>query len=208
MSRRGCNARVRLGESLKLPNREPRNVAAAMPAFLRLAVFAWSVGVLPFANSAHAMMTVQDRPANGKLGLYISVDTSRASPGQVTRQVDAEESASALRKRAKGSNWIGLTDRPADADIRLTLTGRRKDPNQGYVLSYILEAGDYKSAAEFSFEGGTEITGGVRTLGSDGRTNNDGRRLLSWDELARQFAKSLDGFAKANYDRILRHRSK
>jgi len=124
----------------------------------------------------------------------------------VARQVDVDESARELRKRAKGLDWFQLADRPEDADLIVTVTSRRKDANKGFVLSYILEAGEHKLQDEFSFEGASEITGGSRALGSDGRTNYDGRRALSWDELAKQFARSLEGFAKANYDRMLRQR--
>jgi len=161
--------------------------------------------MLLFAQFA-SVASAQDRPPKGKIGMYVIVDTTRAAPGRVTRQVDVEESANDVRKRAKGLDWIKLADRAEDAAMVLTITDRRKDSSKGYVLGYILEAGEYRSTAEFSFEGGTELTGGLRTLGSDSRTNTDGRRTISWDDLAKQFAKSLDGFAKANYDRILRQR--
>jgi hypothetical protein len=82
---------------------------------------------------------------------------------------------------------------------------KRANPNRP---SNILEAGDYKMEDEFVYEGGTQITGGIRTLESDSRASVEGRRPLSWEELARQFAKSLEGFAKANYDRILRRRER
>ena len=117
-----------------------------------------------------------------------------------------DESANELRKRAKGLDWFQLADRAEDADLVITITGRRQDPDKGYLLSYILEAGEYMVEDEFAAAGGTEITGGTRALGSDGRTNYEGRRTLSWDELSKQFAKSLEGFARANYDRMLRQR--
>jgi hypothetical protein len=58
----------------------------------------------------------------------------------------------------------------------------------------------------FAFAGEAEITGGTRTLGSDARTNYEGRRPFSWAELSNQFAKSAEGFARANYDRMFRQR--
>src|SRR5262249_33121359 len=131
-------------------------------------MFPWSLvtssclSVLLFAQSA-AVGRAQDRPAHGKIGMFVTADPTRAAPGTPTGQVEVEETASEVRKRAKGLDWIGIVDRRADADLLITVTGRRKDPSQGYVLSYILEAGEYTSTAEFSFEGGTEIgTGGIR----------------------------------------------
>ena len=164
--------------------------------------------ILPLAQPAFVTASAQDRPARGKIRLFVAANTERAVPGQVTRQVDVDESANELRKRAKGLDWVQPVDRLDDADLVVTLTGRRKDPNRGFVLSYILEAGTYKVEDEFASEGGTEVTGGTRALGSDGRTNYEGRQSRSWEDLARQFAKSVESFAKANYDRILRQRER
>jgi len=166
------------------------------------------VCILPFAQPSSVTASAQDRPPKGKIRLFVAADTGRAATGQVSRQVDVDESANELRKRAKGLDWVQLVDRQDDADLVVTLTGRRKDPNRGFVLSYILEAGAHKVEDEFASEGGTEITGGTRALGSDGRTNYEGRQSRSWEELARQFARSLESFAKANYDRILRQRER
>ena len=130
-------------------------------------------------------------------------NVERAAPGRVTTLADAEDSAAALRKRIKGRGWLEPADHPERADLLVTITGRRNDSDKGFVLSYILEAGTYSVAGEYSFAGGIEITGGARALGSDGRTSNEGRRVLSWDEQAREFAGSLEGCAKANYERIL-----
>jgi hypothetical protein len=164
--------------------------------------------VLPFAQSASVTVSAQDRPPKGKIRVFVATDTERAARGHVTRQVDVEESANELRKRAKSLDWVQLSDRREAADLIVTVTERRKDPAKGFLLAYILEAGEYKVEGEFTSEGGTEITGGTRALGSDGRTNYEGRRAISWDELAKQFAKSLEGFAKANYDRILTQRER
>jgi hypothetical protein len=166
------------------------------------------VCVLAVAQPASATASAQDRPPNGRIRVLVAADTAREVHGLAARQVDVEESANELRKRAKGLDWVELADRPDNADLTVTITGRRKDPNKGFALSYILEAGEYKVEDEFTFEGGTEITGGIRTLESDGRAGHEGRRPQSWDEVARQFAKSLEGFAKANYDRILRQRER
>ena len=166
------------------------------------------VCILPFAQPSSVTASAQDRPPKGKIRLFVAADTGRAATGQVSRQVDVDESANELRKRAKGLDWVQLVNRQDDADLVVTLTGRRKDPNRGFVLSYILEAGAHKVEDEFASEGGTEITGGTRALGSDGRTNYEGRQSRSWEELAKQFAKSVESFAKANYDRILRQRER
>jgi hypothetical protein len=164
------------------------------------------LGVLPLAPHAGVIATAADAPPKGRIRVFVAADAERAAPGRAVRQVDVDESAKELRKRAKGLDLFQLADRAEDADLVVTVTGRRQDPSKGYVLSYILEAGEYKVEDEFAFAGGTEITGGTRALGSDGRTNYEGRRTLSWDELSKQFAKSLEAFARANYDRMLRQR--
>lgn len=169
-------------------------------------VLCLSVCVVAFAQPASVTVSAQDRPLKGRIRLLVATDTGRAVAGPVSRQVDVDESANEVRKRAKGLNWIQLVDRLEDADLIVTVTGRRKDPNRGFVLSYILEAGEHKMEGDFASEGSTEITGGTRALGSDGRTNFEGRQSRSWEELAKQFARSLESFAKANYDRILRER--
>ena len=38
------------------------------------------------------------------------------------------------------------------------------------------------------------------------RSRLSGRWTFSWDELSKQFAKVLEAFARANYDRMLRQR--
>jgi hypothetical protein len=172
----------------------------------RRVVLCLSVGLLAFTQPASVSASAQDKPLKGRIRLYVAANTERAAAGQVSRQVDVDESANEVRKRAKGLDWVQLVDRPEDADLVVTLTGRRKDPNRGFVLSYVLESGEHKMEGDFASEGGTEITGGTRALGSDGRTNYEGRQSRSWEELAKQFARSLENFAKANYDRILRGR--
>ena len=185
---------------------EKEEWASRHRAHRRCVVLTLCVCVLPFTQPASVTARAQDRPPSGKIRVLVAADTERAVSGQVASRADVDESAKELRKRVKGLDWVQLADRPGDADLTVTITGRRKDPNKGFVLSYILEAGEYKAEDEFAFEGGTEITGGTRALGSDGRTNYEGRRTVSWDELTRQFARSLEGFAKANYDRMLRRR--
>ena len=171
-------------------------------------VLCLSLGLLAFAQPASVTASAQDRLPRGRIRLLVAANTERAVPGHVSRQVEVDESAREVQKRAKGLDWVQLVDRLEDADLIVTVTGRRKDPNRGFVLSYILEAGEHKMEGEFASEGGTEVTGGTRALGSDGRTNYEGRQPRSWEELARQFARSLESFAKANYDRILRERDR
>ena len=166
------------------------------------------VCMLPFAQPAAVTARAQDRPLKGRVRLLVAANTERAVAGHVSRQVDVDETARELQKRAKGLDWLQLVDRQEDADLIVTVTSRRKDPNKGFVLDYILEAGEHKVEGEFASEGGTEITGGARARGSDGRTNYEGRQPRSWEELAKQFARSLESFAKANYDRILRERER
>ena len=189
----------------------PVNVEAKWPtrrsrSRLRWVILTICVAVLPLALHAGIVATAGDAPPQERIRLFVAADAERAPQGHAVREVDVDESAKELRKRAKGLDVFQLVDRAEDADLLVTVTGRRQDPNKGYVLSYVLEAGEYKAENEFAVAGGTEISGGTRSLGSDGRTNYEGRRTLSWDELAKQFAKSLEAFAKANSDRMLRQR--
>ena len=172
----------------------------------RWVILTFCMSVLPLAPRAEVIATAEDGPSQGRIRVFVAADAERAAHGRAVRQVDVDESAKELRKRAKGLDLFQLADRAGDADLVVTVTGRRQDPNKGYVLSYILEAGEYKVEDEFAFASGTEITGGTRALGSDGRTNYEGRGALSYDELYKQFAKSLEAFAMANYDRMLRQR--
>ncbi len=185
---------------------EAKESAAQSRYRCRWVVLTFCMCMLPLAPRAGVIANAEDGPSKGRIRVFVAADTERAVPRHEVRQVDVEESAKELRKRAKGLDWFQLADRPEDADLVVTVTGRRQDPNKGYVLSYILEAGEYRVEDEFAFAGGTEITGGTRALGSDGRTNYEGRRTLSWAELSKQFAKSLESFARANYDRMLRQR--
>lgn len=139
--------------------------------------------------------------------MLVTVDAERSPDGQAVKLVDLEESATALRRAIKGRDWVTIAAPDVNADMVVTLTGRRKDPSKGFVLSYVLQSGDYKSQGEYSYEGGTELMGGTRALGSDGRAPYEGRRPQSWDDQAKQFAQSLEAFAKANYERILRQRN-
>jgi hypothetical protein len=187
-------------------NVEAKWLALRCPSCRRWVILTFCLGVLTLAPHAGVIATAWDAPPKGKIRVFVAADAERAPHGRAMRQVDVDESAKELRKRVKGLDLFQLADRAEDADLLVTVTGRRQDPNRGYVLSYILEAGEYKVEDEFAITGGTEITGGTRALGSDGRTNYEGRRTLSWDELSKQFAKSLEAFASANYDRMLRQR--
>jgi hypothetical protein len=180
--------------------------SASRRQYRRWVILTFCMGVLTIAPRAGVAAAGEDGPSQGRILVFVAADADRGAPGRAVRQVDIDESAKELRKRAKSLDLFQLTDRAEEADLVVTVTGRREDPNKGYVLSYILEAGEYKVEDEFSFAGGTEMTGGTRALGSDGRTNYEGRRTLSWNELSKQFAKSLEAFAKANYDRMLRRR--
>ena len=144
----------------------------------RLVILTFCLGVL--SPRAGVMATAEDGPPEGRIRVFVAADAERAAHGRAVRQVDVDDFAKELRKRAKGLGWLQLADRAEDADLVVTVTGRRQDPDKGYVLSYILEAGEYKVEDEFAVAGGTEITGGTRALGSDGRTNYEGRRTLSW----------------------------
>ena len=187
-------------------NVEAKQSARRCRSRRRWAILMFCLGVLPLAPHAGGIATAADAPPEGRIRLFVAADAERATRGHAVRQVDVDESARELRKRAKGLDLFQLADRAEDADLVVIVTGRRQDPSKGYVLSYILEAGEYKVEDEFAVAGATEITGGTRALGSDGRTNYEGRRTLSWDELSKQFAKSLEAFARANYDRMLRQR--
>lgn len=169
-------------------------------------VLGWCAGVALFAPPLSGTSHAQDGPPKGRIRIRVAAEAEHTVFGQMASQAEVEESAKELQKRLKSSAWLQLVDRPGDADLTVTITRRRKDPDRGFVLGYIMTADKYRRADEFAVEGGTAITGGTRALGSDGRTNYDGRRAVSWDELTKQFTKSLEGFVKANYDRLRRER--
>jgi hypothetical protein len=161
------------------------------------------VAFLGFILCSTTMAVAQRLPPSGPISILVAVDTG----GQSARLSELEDSANALRRAIRGHDWLTLATQGDAADVILTLTDRHKDSSKGFVLAYVLRAGDYKNIGEYSYEGGTDFTGGNRTLSSDGRTSYEGRRPQSWGDQAKQFAQSLEAFAKANYERILRQRS-
>jgi hypothetical protein len=134
----------------------PVNVETKRPASQRQYRRRWVIltlcmGVLPLAPRAGVFAAGEDGPSREKIRVFVAADADRAAPGRAVRQVDVDESANELRKRAKSLDLFQLADRAEEADLVVTVTGRREDPNKGYVLSYILEAGEYKVEDEFAF---------------------------------------------------------
>lgn len=158
------------------------------------------------ASSATHAATLQ-KPKAGKVRIYISVDTEHTSEDLQQRASELEESARDLRKHLRKNKWLEPTEEIERADIHFRVVSRRKDPEKGYVLRYLLEAGAFRTEDEFAYEGEALATGGSRAMSFDGFDNSgSGRQILRWGELAKHLAASLEGFAEANYDRIIAQR--
>jgi hypothetical protein len=65
-----------------------------------------SVRLLAFAEPTSVSASVQDRPSKGRIRRFVAANTERAAAGQVSRQVDVDESARELQKRAKGLDGV------------------------------------------------------------------------------------------------------
>ena len=168
-----------------------------------------AVFVLVFACDLIAMPArgQDEGPLLGKVQVCLAVE-ERLPPG--IKKVDLDESVKQIRAHLKGLKWAEPTDKPEEADIVVTILGPRHDPDKGNVLRYTLAIGDeYKVQDDFTFASGTELNSGDRSLGSDMRaTVFAGTRKFSWGELGRQFANSIDAYAKSKYWRLMERRAK
>lgn len=147
------------------------------------------------------------KPSQGKVRLYVTAGEAGVYEGLQQRAADLEESAKDIRRYLGGGDWTEATDKEEEADIRIVVLGRRRDPDRGIALGYSLDAGAYKTEDEIydvSVDG-TAMGGASRGA----RSSTDAtaqKRQATYEDLAEQFARSLDVFCQSNYDRIVRQR--
>lgn len=154
-----------------------------------------------------SLATASQKPSQGKVLIHVSTGANAVYKGVEQRSSDLEESARDLRKSLKKSKWLEVADSEEEADIRLRILGRRKDQELGFTLGYALDAGAYKTEDEFFYSGESVATGGGRSR--DARTMSDAmqpRKTLGWGQLEKEFGRSLEEFARSNYDRIVAQR--
>jgi hypothetical protein len=147
------------------------------------------------------------KPSQGKVRIHVSAAAGGVYKGTQQREVDLDESVRDLRKSLEGSKWLELTEDEEGADVQVRILGRRVDRDKGFALGYALDAGAYKTEAEFLYAGESIPTGGGRSR--DAREMNDSmhpRKTLGWGELAEKFGRSLEEFVESNYDRIVSQR--
>ena len=142
-----------------------------------------------------------------KIRVFVAADAGRAADGRAAKQVEVDESANELRKRVKALDVVVQAgpsprgrgphchrDRPppgSEQRVCLELHPRGRRVQGRRRICRRRRDGDHR-----------------RHQGARIRRAHQLRRPTdaSWDELAKQFAKSLEAFAKANYDRMLRQR--
>ena len=85
--------------------------------------------------------------------------------------------------------------------------GRRDDPDKGIALGYSLYAGAYKTEDEiFDSSVSATVRGGSSRDVRSATDQSAQKSTASYEDLAVQFAGSLDAFCQTNYDRIVSQR--
>jgi hypothetical protein len=162
------------------------------------------VGMFVFALSALAQA---QRPSQGNVLLHVTAGEGGVYKGLQQRTPDLEESARDVRRHLGKGKWTKVTDDIDEADIRIVILGRRRDPDKGIALGYTLDAGAYKTEDEL-FD--ASITQDVRSgAARHDRSTTDStaqKTTAKYEDLALQFARSLDTFCEQNYERILAQR--
>jgi hypothetical protein len=148
-----------------------------------------------------------EKPSSGKVKFNVLADATEDYKGVRQRSSELEESERDVRLALNKNDWLEVVSSAETADVRLRILGRRRDPARGFVLGYALDAGAFRTEDEFVYGGESVTTGGGRSR--DAHSLNDDlspRATKGWSTLAKKFAESLEGFAKANYDRIVAQR--
>ena len=149
-----------------------------------------------------------------KIGFYVMVEGDRSGPRQRTNEL--ERSARELRNRLRGASSIRVTESPEEAQVLFRLLSRKKEGNE-YRITYELDAGRYVARGAFVLGGRRQADDGIRSgFYRQGYNSLSGRPMTlglivpantkaspGWEELVVSIASSLDGFVKANYERIL-----
>ena len=156
---------------------------------------------------ALASPALGQRPSKGKILLYVTADEAGVYKSLQQRTPDLEESAKDVRRHLGKGKWTKVTNKEEEADIKITVLGRRDDPDKGIALGYSLDAGAYKTEDEV-FDGSQSATvrGGAARDVRSGTDLTAQKSNATYEDLAMQFATSLDEFCETNYDRIVSQR--
>ena len=105
------------------------------------------------------------------------------------------------------ARWTKTTNKEEEADIKIVVMGRRDDPDKGIALGYSLDAGAYKTEDEiFDSSVSATVRGGSSRDVRSATDQSAQKSTASYEDLAVQFAGSLDAFCQTNYDRIVSQR--
>ena len=147
------------------------------------------------------------KPHSGKVLMHIAAADAGVYKGLQQRSADLEASARDVRRHLGKSKWVKSTDKIEEADIKVVILGRRKDPDKGVALGYSLDAGAYKTEDEIfdvSIEG--NVMGGAMRESRTAADPSAKKSSAKYEDLPPQFADSLSAFCEANYERIIAQR--
>lgn len=166
----------------------------------KLGTFVVVVAALVVASSALAQK-------QGKVLMYVSAAEAGVYKGHQQRTPDLEESAKDIRRHLGRSKWIKVTSDVEEADVKVTVLGRRDDPDKGIAIGYELDAGAYKTEDEF-FDNSQSATvmGGASREARDMTNPSAHKSVADYEDIAAQFADSLSYFCEQNYERIVSQR--
>ncbi len=165
--------------------------------------FLLALSLLP----ALASPALGQRPSKGKVLLYVTADEAGVYKGFQQRTPDLEESAKDVRRHLGKGKWTKVTNKEEEADIKVLVLGRRDDPDKGIALGYSLDAGAYKTEDEIFDESVSATVRGGAARDVRSATDRSAQKTnATYEDLAAQFAGSLDAFCQTNYDRIVSQR--
>ena len=167
------------------------------------------------------LLAISTASAKEKVLVYVVADEVLEGSNTNATAEDLEDSANDLRKQIKKRKELELAGDEGRADIVFHVVDRwiQSEPDaegrRGYALRYHLVAGTYQQDEDYVF--GKLSTGGgmkprIRDLDAEPVMETplpgEGRSLSgevtgSWGELAESLSRTLQGFAIANYDRIM-----
>lgn len=152
-------------------------------------------------------LSYAQRPSKGKVKLHVVAGEADVYKGLQQRAADLEESAKDVRRHLGKNKWSEVTRDVEEADIRIVVLGRRDDPDKGIAIGYSLDAGAYKTEDEvFDANVAGEVMSGASSESRSGSGANANKSTAKYEDLALQFARSLDSFCQTNYDRIVAQR--
>ncbi len=147
------------------------------------------------------------KPSKGKILLYVTAGDAGVYKGLQQRTPDLEESAKDVRRHLGKGKWTKTTKKEEEADIKIVVLGRRDDPDKGIALGYLLDAGAYKTEDEiFDSSVSATVRGGSSRDVRSATDRSAQKSTASYEDLAAQFAGSLDAFCETNYDRLVSQR--